>query len=317
MLAAKPYSTKPTRDGFGEGIIDLAKRDENVVVLDADVAKSTRTEWFKKQFPERFFDMGISEQDLLGTAAGLSLGGKIPFVTTYGVFVTGRAWDQIRNSICYPELNVKIAGAHGGITVGPDGATHQALEEIAIMRVLPNMTVLVPCDAIETYKAIVAAAAIQGPVFIRFGREAVPTITTPETPFTVGKAETFRDGKDLTIIACGLMVHASLEAAELLAKEGIQARVVNLHTVKPIDRDAIVRAAKETGAILTVEEHQIQGGMGSAVAEVLVETCPVPMERVGIRDTFGESGDPEELLVKYGLHPQAIADAAKGLLKRK
>lgn len=317
MLAAKPYSTKPTRDGFGEGIIDLAKRDENVVVLDADVAKSTRTEWFKKQFPERFFDMGISEQDLLGTAAGLSLGGKIPFVTTYGVFVTGRAWDQIRNSICYPELNVKIAGAHGGITVGPDGATHQALEEIAIMRVLPNMTVLVPCDAIETYKAIVAAASIQGPVFIRFGREAVPTITTPETPFTVGKAETFREGTDLTIIACGLMVHASLEAAELLAKEGISARVVNLHTVKPIDRDAIVRAAKETGAILTVEEHQIQGGMGSAVAEVLVETCPVPMERVGIRDTFGESGDPEELLLKYGLHPAAIADAAKGLLKRK
>lgn len=314
MLAAKPYSQKPTRDGFGEGIIDLAKRDPNVVVLDADVAKSTRTEWFKKQFPERFFDMGISEQDLLGTAAGLALTGKIPFVTTYGVFVSGRAWEQIRNSICYPEVNVKIGGAHGGITVGPDGATHQALEELALMRVLPNMTVLAPCDAIETYKAIVAAAEIQGPVFIRFGRDSVPTITTPETPFVVGKAETFKEGNDVTLIACGLMVHASLEAAEMLEAEGIHARVINLHTIKPLDEETILKAARETKHIVTAEEHQINGGMGSAVAELLGEKCPTPMRRVGVRDTFGESGDSKDLLEKYGLTPKHIAQAARELL---
>jgi transketolase len=316
VIAAKPYAQKPTRDGFGEGIIELARRDPNVVVLDADVAKSTRTEWFKKIFPERFFDMGISEQDLLGTAAGLALGGKIPFVTTYGVFVTGRAWDQIRNSICYPEMNVKIGGAHGGITVGPDGATHQALEEIALMRVLPNMKVIVPCDAIETYKAILTAAETPGPVFIRFGREAVPTITTPETPFRLGKAEVFRDGGDLSIVACGLMVHAALEAAEILAEKGIQARVINLHTIKPIDVETLVKAAEETKFILTVEEHQVIGGLGSAVAEVLGEHIPTPMKRVGILDTFGESGDSEELLRKYGLHPETIAQAALELLKR-
>lgn len=309
--------SKPTRDGYGEALLILGEKNPDVVVLDADVAKSTRADWFADKYPERFIDMGIAEQDMLGTAAGLSLGGKIPFVSTYGVFLSGRAWDQIRTTICYANLNVKLGGAHGGISVGPDGATHQALEEVAIMRVLPNMTVVVPCDSIETRKATLEAAAMYGPCYVRFGREAVPIVTNEETPFEIGKGYSLRDGKDVSIIANGPMVYEALKAAEELSSEGVEARVINLHTVKPIDIDIVLQAARETGSIVTAEEHQMMGGMGSAVCEVIAKNCPVPVEMVGINDTFGESGAPDELMIKYGLTYAEIIAAAKKVLSRK
>lgn len=308
---------KPTRDGYGEAIVELGAENPQVVVLDADLATGTRSQWFDNKYPDRFFDMGIAEQDMLGTAAGLSLAGKIPFVSTYGVFLAGRAWDQIRTTICYGNLNVKIAGAHGGISVGPDGATHQALEEFALMRVLPNMTLVVPCDAEETKKATKAAAAMVGPVYLRFGREAVPVITDEKTPFEIGKAQTFREGKDLTIVANGIMVNQALVAAEEMAKEGIDARVINLHTMKPLDEEAILKAARETGAVVTAEEHQILCGLGGAVAEVLVKHHLVPVEMVGIQDTFGESGTWEELMENYNVTWKDIVEASKKVLSRK
>lgn len=308
---------KPTRDGYGEALLILGEADKNVVVLDADVAKSTRADWFSNKYPERFIDMGIAEQDMLGTAAGLSIAGKIPFVSTYGVFLAGRAWDQIRTTICYANLNVKLGGAHGGISVGPDGATHQALEEVAIMRVLPNMTVVVPCDSIETKKATLAAANMYGPCYLRFGREAVPIVTEEDTPFEIGKGYVLRDGKDVSIIANGPMVFEALKASEELQKEGIEVRVINLHTVKPIDENIIIKAAYDTGAIVTAEEHQIIGGMGSAVAEVIVKKQPVPIEMVGIHDSFGESGTPDELMKKYGLTYLDIIKATKSVMERK
>ncbi len=308
---------KPTRDGYGEALLILGEQNPDVVVMDADLAKSTRADWFWDKYPERFFDMGIAEQDMLGTAAGLSMGGKIPFVSTYGVFVAGRAWDQIRTTICYANLNVKIGGAHGGISVGPDGATHQSLEEIALMRVLPNMQLIVPCDAIETRKATLAAAEIKGPVYIRFAREATPVFTTEESPFEVGKAVELQGGDDVTIIACGPIVYEALVAAEQLAGEGISCRVINMHTIKPLDVESILKAARETGAIVTAEEHQVNAGLGGAVAEVVVKQAPVPMEMVGVMDTFGESGDPDELAVKYGLKHTDIKAAVKRVLKRK
>lgn len=311
------FEWKLARDGYGEGMIELGKENPNVVVLGADLSDSTRALWFKQQFPNRFFSFGIAEQNMLAAAAGLALAGKVPFVCTYGVFLAGRAWDQIRTTICYSKCNVKLGGAHGGISVGPDGATHQALEDIALMRVLPGMTVVVPCDYHETYKATLAVGKMQGPAYVRFGREKTPVITTAETPFELGKAATFRDGQDLTFIACGYMVSQALVAAEELAKEGISARVVNLHTIKPIDREAIVTAARETGAIVTAEEHQLQGGMGSAVLEVLATECPVPVEMVGVRDTFGESGEPHELLEAYGLSSSALIEAARKVIRRK
>jgi transketolase len=308
---------KPTRDGYGEGLLELGRTNKRVVVLGADITASTRADWFMKKFPDRFIEIGISEADLLGTAAGLSLAGKIPYVCTYGVFVAGRAWDQIRTSVCYMNLNVKIGGGHGGISVGPDGATHQALEEISIMRVLPRMTVVVPADAIETKKATISAAGFPGPVYIRFGREPVPVVTTEESPFVIGKANLLRDGNDVTIIACGVMVYQALAASEELKKKGIDARVVNLHTIKPIDKDAIVESARKTGAIVTAEEHTICGGMGSAVSEVVVQNCPVPMRIIGTRDRFGESGQPEELMQKFGLTADDIAGAVNELLASK
>ncbi len=308
---------KATRDGYGEALVELGKTNPKVVVLGADLTDSTRALWFAEKFPERFFQIGIAEQDMLNTAAGLSLTGKIPFVSTYGVFVAGRAWDQIRTTICYANLNVKIGGAHGGVSVGPDGATHQALEEITLMRVLPNMKVIVPCDAIETYKATMKAAEIKGPVYIRFGREKIPVITKKDTPFQLGKAVTFREGKDVSLIACGYMVCESLKAAEKLEKKGVSARVISLHTVKPIDKKAIIKAAKETGAIVTCEEHQIMGGFGSAVAEVVVENCAVPMRFIGIQDRFGESGTPEELIKEFNLNSSDIIKAAEEVLKHK
>ena len=309
----KGRKMEATRFGFSRALVDLGKTNPNVVVMDADLAKSTLTKNFQAVYPERFFDMGIAEQDMLGTAAGLSLAGKIPFACTYGVFVSGRAWDQIRTTICYGDLNVKIGGMHGGISVGPDGATHQALEEIGLMRILPNMTVLVPCDTIEAYKATVKAAnEIDGPVYLRFGREAVPILTKEEDPFIVGKANVLKEGTDCAIIACGFMVGEAIDAAkELEEEEGIKCRVVNMHTVKPMDTDEIMKSAKECGCIVTAEEHQAAAGFGSAIAEFAVQNCPVPMKIVGVKDRFGESGQPWELLEEFNLTWKDIKKAVK------
>ena len=307
-----------TRDAYGKTLIELGKENPNIVVLDADLAVSTKTADFAKEFPDRFFDMGIAEQDMIGTAAGLAASGKIAFASTFAVFGSGRAWDQVRVSVAYTRLNVKIVVTHGGSTTGEDGASHQANEDISIIRSLPNMTVVVPCDALETEKLIKAAADFYGPMYIRLGRPKTPVITEDKKyDFKIGQGEIFRPGKDVTIIACGLMVAKALEAAEELANENIDVRVVNMHTIKPIDKDLIIKCAKETGAIVTTEEHSIIGGLGSAVAEVIVENEVVPMGRVGMRDTFGESGKPDELLVKYGLTTQEIINSVKNVLGRK
>jgi transketolase len=307
----------PNRDGYGHGLIELGTTNPEVVVLDADLAKSTRSDWFAEKFPNRFFDIGIAEQDMIGTAAGLALGGKIPFATTYGVFIAGRAWDQIRTTVCYSNLNVKIVGAHGGISVGPDGATHQALEDIALMRVLPYMRVIVPCDAIEAKKATIAVAGVNGPCYLRFAREATPVFTENQDVFEIGKANVLKEGSDVTIIACGPIVYEALLACEQLTGAGISVRVINMHTIKPLDETAVLKAAVETGAIITAEEHQVAGGLGSAVAEFLVKNNPVPIEMVGLQDTFGESGTPEELAVKYKLTAKDIVLSVAKVLKRK
>lgn len=301
----------PMRDGYGKALLKLIGNGKPVVALDADVAKSTRTVWVRDQYPEHFLDMGIAEQDMVGTASGLALGGMIPFASTYGVFLAGRAWDQIRTTVCYNNLNVKLAGAHAGISVGPDGATHQALEDVALMRVLPNMTVVVPCDTVETEKATLALAEREGPCYIRFGREAVPVITDEDSPFEIGKANVLRDGKDAVLFANGAMVYEGLEAAKQLAGEGIDLMVVNLHTVKPLDQEAVLTAARKTGRVITAEEHQAAGGMGSAVAECLAQNYPVPMRILGMQDGFGESGAPDELMKRYGFSSDAIYQAVK------
>jgi len=307
---------KATRDGYGEALVELGTTNPRVVVLDADVSASTKSEMFKKKFPQRFFNVGVAEQNLFTIAAGLSLTGKIPYASLYGAFL-GRGWEQIRVSICYANLNVKIAGSHGGVLTGADGATHQSLEEIAIMRVLPNMKVIVPCDALETKKATIAMAEIEGPCYIRLGREPVPIMTAENKPFRIDKAETLKDGSDVAIIACGYMVYEALQAHEMLINNGIRARVINMHTIKPIDREIIIQAAKETGAIVTAEEHQLMGGLGSAVAEVVVQESPVPIEMVGIHDNFGTSGRPEDLLREFKLKDVNIVEAAQKVLKRK
>src|SRR3989338_2164712 len=308
---------KPTRDGFGEGLVELGQTRDDVVVLSADLTESTRAAWFKEKFPERFFSMGVSEQDMMGTAAGLALSGNIAFACTFGAFAAGRAWDQVRVSLAYMRTNVKIVGTHGGISVGEDGPTHQANEEIALMRILPNMTVIVPCDALETKKATIASAIYKGPVYLRLGRSGVPLITKEEDVFQIGKANVLKDGEDVTIIDCGVEGDEELCAAEALKKENISARVINLHTIKPIDKDVIIKAAKETGAVVTAEEHAIAGGMGSAVAEVLDQEYPVPMEFIGVKDRFGESGDPKELFKLFGLTSDDIVKAAKKAIARK
>jgi transketolase len=306
-----------TRDAYGEALVELAAKDERIVVLGADLTDSTRTKWFADTYPDRFFNFGIAEQNMLNAAAGLSLVGKIPWVSTYGVFVAGRAWDQIRTTTCYSSLNVKIGGAHGGISVGPDGATHQALEDVATMRVLPNMKVIVPADYHETKKAVVWATEHDGPFYVRFGREPVPVVTKAEDPFIMGKANLINDGSDVTIANNGPILREAMEAVQLLKQKGISARLLNIHTVKPIDREAIEKAARETGAIIAVEEHQVMGGFGSAVAEVVVETHPVPMRLIGIQDRFGESGTPEELFEEFGLTAQHIVAAVEDVLKAK
>jgi transketolase len=308
---------KATRDGFGEALVELGKTNENVIVLSADLTASVRANWFRDKYPERFIDFGVAEQDMVSTAAGFALCGKIPFACTFGVFASGRAWDQIRVSACYMNLNVKIAGTHGGISVGPDGASHQALEEVTLMRVLPNMTVIVPCDSEEARLATLAAASHQGPVYLRLGREPFPVITEYKGPFKIGAALVLRDGADLSIIANGIMVHEALKAHDELNKQGITARVINLPTVKPIDKDEIIKAARQTGAIVTAEEHTVVGGMGSAIAEVLAENFPAPIKMVGMKDRFGESGEALELMKYFGLTSEGIVKSALEVLKLK
>jgi transketolase len=306
------------RDGYGKALVELGERNPNIVVLAGDLVESTRAHWFAEKFPKRFIQVGVAEQNMMGIAAGLALSGKIAFVSSYATFNPGRNWDQFRVAVCYSKANVKVAGAHAGISVGPDGATHQALEDIAITRVLPNLVVVVPCDAVEAKKATVAIAEeVKGPAYIRFGREKTAQFTTIDSPFKLGRAEVFRDGADVAIVGSGILVYEALQAAEDLAKEGIEAMVVNNHTIKPIDRKTLVQAARKCGAVVTVEEHQINGGAGSAVMEILAEEYPVPVERVGMPDTFGESGQPWELIEKYGMGKDAIIKAVKKVLRRK
>ncbi len=310
---------RPTRDGYGEGLLRLGGEDENVVVLTADLAESTRVEEFSKKYPERFFECGVAEQAMATVAAGLGISGKTPFISSYATFSPGRNWEQIRTTIAYNDSNVKIAGHHAGLSTGPDGATHQATEDIAIMRAMPNMKVIVPCDAIEAKKATVAAAKIWGPVYLRFGREKSPIITTEETPFTIGKAEVFYEarGAKVLIVACGLMVYKALEAARELQAEKFGVTVLNCHTIKPLDEKKIVDFAKKCGSVVVAEEHQIAGGLGGAVAELLAKKCPVPMEFVGLNDVFGESGRPDELLKKYEMDTRDIKEAVKRVAARR
>ena len=308
---------KPTRDGFGEGLLELGKTHPNVVALSGDLEDSARAIWFKTQYPDRFFSVGIAEQDMIGTAAGLALAGKIPFACSFSQFVTGKALEQLRMAVCYQRLNVKIAGSHGGLSVGADGATAEALEELAHMRVLPHMTVIVPCDAVEAKQATIACADYPGPVFLRLGRAPVPTITKAADPYRIGAAAVLRPGDDVTLAACGVLVAHALQAADRLAREGIQARVINLHTIKPLDQTALLAAAKETGAIVTAEEHTVLGGLGGAVAELLVQAHPVPMRFVGVNDQFGTSGDPAVLLKIFHLLPDDLVKAAKDALRLK
>lgn len=308
---------KATREAYGDALKEAGSLYQDIIVLDADLSKSTKTNVFQKAYPERHFNAGIAEQNLMGVAAGLAAAGKIPFASTFAMFATGRAYEQVRNSICYPKLNVKIAATHAGLTVGEDGATHQANEDIALMRAIPNMTVIVPADAAETRQAVLWAAQYKGPVYLRLGRAGVDDIFGDDYTFEHGKAVQIVQGTDVTLIATGIMVGPAVKAAEELKQQGISARVLNIHTIKPIDKAAIIKAAQDTGAIVTCEEHNIIGGLGSAVAEVLVENHPALMERVGVLDTFGESGTPNALVAKYQLTATDIVKAAQKVLSRK
>lgn len=305
-----------TREAYGKALAEFGG-DERIVVLDADLSKSTKTESFKKAYPERFINCGIAEGNMMSVAAGMAACGKIVFASSFAMFAAGRAFEQIRNSIGYPHLNVKIGATHAGISVGEDGATHQCLEDLGLMRTIPGMVIINPADAVEARLAVKAAIDYEGPVYLRFGRLAVPTVFREDYKFEIGKGVELENGEDVTLIATGLMVPEALEARMLLSEQGISARVINMATIKPIDKDIIVKAAKETGAIVTAEEHNINGGLGSAVSEVLGETVPVPMKRVGTKDVFGRSGKPAELLPMYGLDAGAIVEAAKEVIKRK
>ncbi|OGF64809.1 transketolase [Candidatus Giovannonibacteria bacterium RIFCSPHIGHO2_01_FULL_45_24] len=316
----KSIEQAPTRKGYGEGLLAAGEANEKIVALCADLTESTQMHLFAKKFPQRFIEMGVAEQNMATVAAGLANYGKIPFMSSYAMFSPGRNWEQIRTTICYNDVPVKIAGSHAGVSVGPDGATHQAIEDIALMRPIPNMAVINPCDAHEAKKATMAAVSVNGPVYLRFAREKTPVFTTPDTPFEVGRAETFFDsgGKlDVSIIACGPLVHNAILAAAELEKEGIRVRVINNHTIKPMDEKTIIQAARDAGAVVTVEEHQVAGGMGSAVAEVLAKNYPVPMEFVGVQNRFGESGEPNELIEHFGMGVLHIKEAVKKVLKRK
>lgn len=306
-----------TRDAYGSALVELGRTERNLVVLDADVSKATRTAQFAKEFPSRFINVGCAEANLIGTAAGLSLTGKIPVASTFAVFASCRSLDQIRNTVCYPSLNVKIVATHGGITVGADGASHQSIEDIAIMRSLPNMTVVVPCDSLETKKALREVVYHSGPVYVRLGRVPVSNVTTNDSRFNIGNGLVLQEGKDVAILACGTMVGITLQAAKYLAKRDISAKVINIHTIKPLDEQLVVQVAQETGAITTVEEHSVLGGLGGAVAEVISHAAPVPLERIGIEDRFAESGQPNELLEKYGLSVEHIASVVQQVVSKK
>jgi len=306
-----------TRDAYGKTLLELGREDSRVVVLDADLSGSTKTGVFAKEFPERFYNVGIAEANMVGIAAGLAAGGMIPFASTFAVFAAGRAFEQIRQSVAYPSLPVNIVATHGGITVGEDGGSHQSVEDLAIMRSLPNMTVLCPADGPETSAAIRAAAAYSGPVYIRLGRAKVPVVFPQGCDFAIGKGVTLRPGTDMTFVTTGLMSAQALEAASILETAGISARVVHMASLKPFDVDLLLQAARETGAIVTAEEHSVIGGLGGVVCETLAEGCPVPVERVGMRDVFGQSGTAEELLAHYGLTPAHLVEAAQRVLRRK
>ena len=305
-----------TRNGFGKGLLELGRTNKNIVTLSADLTDSTRAGWFKKEFPDRFFSFGVAEQDMMSAAAGFALSGKIPFACTFGAFAAGRAWDQIRVSIDYMNLHVIIIGTHGGVSVGEDSHTHQALEEITLMRVLPNMTMILPCDSIESKKATIKAAELKGPVYIRLGRSPLPIVTEESDPFEIGKGILVKGGKDVTIVACGQMVYEAMKAADLLSKEKIDARVINLHTLKPVDEKILIRAAKETAAVVTAEEHSLYGGLGSAVSEILSQNYPVPIKMIGTKEC-GQSGTPQELFKCYNLLAEDMVKAAKSALKMK
>jgi len=307
----------PTRDGFGIELVALGKENQNIVGLSGDLEDATRAEFFKFEYPDRFFNVGIAEQDMIGMAAGLAREGLIPYACSFAVFSTNRAYDMIRLDVCYNKCNVKMVCSHGGVTVGEDGASAQCLEDFAIMRVLPNLTVVCPVDTIEAAKATRLMAGIDGPFYMRTSRAPFPVLTAADDPFEFGKANLMRDGSDVTLIACGIMVSESLKAAAILARDGIQARVLNMHTIKPIDTQAIVAAARETGAIVTAEEHQIHGGLGGAVAEVLGRTVPVPQEMVAVQDTFGRTGTPDQLMAYFHLKDTDIAQAARRAVQRK
>lgn len=313
----KTVKQVPTRNGFGEGLVEVGKVNKNVLAICADLAESTRMLGFKEACPDQYIEIGVSEQLLVAMAGGLASTGKIPWIASYAMFNPGRSWEQVRTVMALNETNVKIAGAHAGVSVGPDGATHQAVEDIAIMRVIPHMTVVVPCDSVQTKKATIALTEMNGPVYLRFAREKSPIVTTEQTPFEIGKAQILRDGKDVAIVACGILVYNALIAAQELAKDGIDCMVVNNHTVKPMDEPAIIEAAKRCSAVVTVEEHQVHAGMGSRVAEILAQNHPVPIEFVGVQDQFGQSGDPAELIEHYGMGTTAIKNAARRAVKRK
>ncbi len=319
-LFDKDIEQVPSRMGFGEGLVLAGEENPNVVGLCADLTGSTKMDAFAKKFPERFVQIGVAEQNLATVASGMSAAGKIPFISSYAMFSPGRNWEQIRTTVCYNNQPVKIIGSHAGISVGPDGATHQALEDMAITRVIPNMVVIAPCDTIEARKATQAVARTKEPSYIRLSREKVPVVTTQQTPFEIGKAQVFYEGKDVTVIGCGQMVYRALLAAKKLAepeKGKISVRVINCHTIKPLEKKTIVQAVEETGAIVTVEEHQAAGGLGSAVAELVSQNYPVPIKIVGIEDHFGESGEPDELLEKFGLTVEAIIKAVTHVLRLK
>jgi transketolase len=306
-----------TRDAYGKALCELAEKRNDFVVLDADLAAATKTGTFKKEYPERFYNCGIAEQNMMSVAAGIAATGKLVFASSFAMFASGRAFEQVRNSIAYPNLNVKIGASHAGISVGEDGATHQCCEDIAIMRTIPNMTIINPADAVEARLATLKAAEIDGPCYMRFGRLAVPVVFDDSYEFQIGKGVELKSGTDVTVIATGLMVKEALEAYDLLAAEGISARIINMATIKPIDRDIIVKAATETGAIVTAEEHSVIGGLGSAVSEVVTETCPVPVVKVGVTDVFGMSGPAEELLTIFGLRAKDIVEKAKEAIAAK
>ncbi len=316
-LLYKTVEKIPTRNGYGDALLELGENNPDVIVLTADLAESTRVLEFGKKYPERFIECGVAEQNMMGIAAGLALSEKIPFVSSYAVFSPGRSWDQLRVSVCYAKANVKIAGAHTGVSVGPDGATHQALEDIAITRVLPDIIVCAPCDTEETRKCTIASAKYKGPVYFRFAREKTPVITTKKTPFEFGKAYICREGYDVTLIACGPLLHEALLAAEELAKLHIEAEVINSHTIKPLDGKTIKNSLRKTACAVTIEEHQIIGGLHGAVAEFCAQNIPVPIEAIGALDTFGESGEPDELLDKYKMRSKDIVKSALKVIKRK